>query len=340
MRQLLTLACLTALVTFPSVAGAANFVGETYTRYGVYAGVYSQFQYVPDAWDINFSATQSHFDDFLIEKSIGGYATSTHGEARFLPSQISLRTESTVSGRGSAAAAEWYYFHVNTLTMVEFRSVASFTSFVWWDQILTCLYNPNIVAQFNSNNGTQNGVTYLTLVPNIRYRLYTGLNRNNLSYGNEAFNTDSIYATLSVLGTRTLKFYDPTFTGDWSTRTMDVQVYQGGLLVETQLNVPMLADGSFAFAPVTRGQADVRFKGTHWLSKTVTGLMLTDEVLGLEPLDLVNGDIDRDGEVGPGDFEAVVATFGTTGPADIDGDGEVGPSDFETVVAHFGLADE
>ena len=55
------------------------------------------------------------------------------------------------------------------------------------------------------------------------------------------------------------------------------------------------------------------------------------------------GDIDRDGEVGPGDFERVVAAFGS-GPADatwdawadVDFDGEVGPSDFEIVVDNFG----
>lgn len=55
------------------------------------------------------------------------------------------------------------------------------------------------------------------------------------------------------------------------------------------------------------------------------------------------GDADRDGEVGPGDFERVVAGFGS-GPADptwdawadIDFDGEVGPGDFEIIVANFG----
>lgn len=55
------------------------------------------------------------------------------------------------------------------------------------------------------------------------------------------------------------------------------------------------------------------------------------------------GEVDRDGEVGPGDFERVNAAFGT-GPsdaawdawADVDFDGEVGPSDFELIVNNFG----
>jgi hypothetical protein len=58
--------------------------------------------------------------------------------------------------------------------------------------------------------------------------------------------------------------------------------------------------------------------------------------------ELINGDIDNDGEIGPGDFEAVVNNFGLGGPnvADLDGDGEVGPGDFETVVSGFGLGDD
>jgi hypothetical protein len=35
-----------------------------------------------------------------------------------------------------------------------------------------------------------------------------------------------------------------------------------------------------------------------------------------------------------------VAQFGGPGDADVDNDGEVGPSDFETVIANFGLGDE
>ena len=55
------------------------------------------------------------------------------------------------------------------------------------------------------------------------------------------------------------------------------------------------------------------------------------------------GEVDRDGEVGPSDFERVVAAFGATPAdvnwdawADLDFDGEVGPGDFEIVVSNFG----
>ena len=59
----------------------------------------------------------------------------------------------------------------------------------------------------------------------------------------------------------------------------------------------------------------------------------------------IPGDIDGDGEIGPGDFETIVSDFGleVTDPnadpnADIDGDGEIGPGDFEYIVLNFGRA--
>jgi hypothetical protein len=57
------------------------------------------------------------------------------------------------------------------------------------------------------------------------------------------------------------------------------------------------------------------------------------------------GDADGDNEVGPGDFEHVIALFGAISSdpdydfaVDFDGDGEIGPSDFEIVVSNFGIA--
>lgn len=54
----------------------------------------------------------------------------------------------------------------------------------------------------------------------------------------------------------------------------------------------------------------------------------------------LNGDVDGDLEVGPGDFEIITSNFGnsptTPEEGDLDRDGEVGPGDFEIVVANFG----
>jgi hypothetical protein len=98
--------------------------------------------------------------------------------------------------------------------------------------------------------------------------------------------------------------------------------------------------GAYSFdipAAAVNGNYTLSFDGGTFLKSTfnvtLSGSSLTQAV------SLRNGDIDNDAEVGPSDFEAVVAQFGGAGDADVDNDGEVGPSDFETIVANFGLGD-
>jgi hypothetical protein len=109
-------------------------------------------------------------------------------------------------------------------------------------------------------------------------------------------------------------------------------------------NVSVADVGSSAYSIAIPGGAPngaytLKFKGGTFLSKTLN-VTLTGSSLTGQNAALKNGDIDQDTEVGPGDFEAVVAQFGGPGDADVDNDGEVGPSDFETVVANFGIGDE
>jgi hypothetical protein len=99
--------------------------------------------------------------------------------------------------------------------------------------------------------------------------------------------------------------------------------------------------GAYSFnipSGAANGAYTLSFDGGTFLKSTfnvtLSGSSLTQAV------SLRNGDIDSDGEVGPSDFEAVVAQFGGAGDADVDNDSEVGPSDFETIVANFGLGDE
>jgi hypothetical protein len=90
-------------------------------------------------------------------------------------------------------------------------------------------------------------------------------------------------------------------------------------------------------ANAPNGAYTISFKGGTFLASTYN-VNLNGNSISLN-VGLRNGDIDQDGEVGPGDFEAVVAQFGSTGSADVDNDGEVGPADFEGVVGNFGLGD-
>jgi hypothetical protein len=107
------------------------------------------------------------------------------------------------------------------------------------------------------------------------------------------------------------------------------------------INVSRQGGGAYSFnIPLgwPTGTYLVRMKGGTFLSSAFL-VTLADANVTMNA-SLRNGDIDQDGEVGPGDFEQVVAQFGDVGTADVDNDDEVGPSDFETVVANFGLQDE
>jgi hypothetical protein len=106
-------------------------------------------------------------------------------------------------------------------------------------------------------------------------------------------------------------------------------------------------DGSFSLAGPFEQRYSVWIKPSHHLGKNIGIQDFTNgtiDLTGTPITGLVNGDVDEDNEVGPGDFEAVVTAFGATPDAatwdlgaDLDEDGEIGPGDFEIVVANFGI---
>lgn len=108
-----------------------------------------------------------------------------------------------------------------------------------------------------------------------------------------------------------------------------------------RLEVNRIGGGSYKFQiPISAptGAYTLRFKGGSFLSRSAPVFLGSGDIS--LSVSLPNGDSDQDGEVGPSDFEAVVAQFGASGSGDLDNDGEVGPSDFEIVVANFGLQDQ
>lgn len=113
------------------------------------------------------------------------------------------------------------------------------------------------------------------------------------------------------------------------------------------LNIQSVALGtSNAFVlndpnPGTGGSYKIAVQESTWLRK-VSGTFSTTANLNtaVGSITLINGDVDGNGEVGPGDFEIIVENFGQElGPefGDVDRNGEVGPSDFEIIVANFGI---
>ena len=142
----------------------------------------------------------------------------------------------------------------------------------------------------------------------------------------------------TISGTVTLQ--NTSDDGAAGTETITWTLSNGTNSYTSDFTVNDFGGGAYSFdipAAVANGAYTLSFDGGTFLKSTfnvtLSGSSLTQAV------SLRNGDIDNDTEVGPGDFEAVVAQFGGPGDADVDNDGEVGPADFEIVIANFGLGD-
>lgn len=137
-------------------------------------------------------------------------------------------------------------------------------------------------------------------------------------------------------------FLQDTSSGGINYEEQIAWILQKGSIAYTGVvNVNQFGGGSYSFEiPIgaPNGAYTLQFKGGTFLSSTDVVNLNGNNIT--RTFRLRNGDIDQDGEVGPGDFEAVVGQFGGPGNADADNDGEVGPSDFEIVVANFGLQDQ
>ncbi len=142
-----------------------------------------------------------------------------------------------------------------------------------------------------------------------------------------------------IAGTMTLE--NTAGQGDLGTENINWTLGCGTNTYTGVLNVNQLGGGPYSIEipPGTpNGAYTLQFKGGTFLSSSYVVNLNGNNIT--RTIRLRNGDIDQDGEVGPGDFEAVVGQFGGPGSADADNDGEVGPSDFEIVVANFGLQDQ
>ena len=209
-------------------------------------------------------------------------------------------------------------------------------------------------------NGTSNvrwffAVIGLTDVPFLQWNWAQGVGGSLRSYqwirggygGGDLFRSLPEGRALLLAGATTtrpisgqLTFLDWLPTG--GTADITVTPVNGGTpTVDTVTTQP---DGSFAFQTSLTGDVWISAKASHWLCQRL-GSPITIGTSGVSNLafSLVNGDIDGDNEVGPGDFGELSAAFGSVDgdanwnlQADLDGDQEVGPSDFGILSSNFG----
>lgn len=131
------------------------------------------------------------------------------------------------------------------------------------------------------------------------------------------------------------------FGGNPADRSPVLQVLQPNTETVVATYPITVAGGSFSANVLQSGVYDLRVDGDQYLGQRFNGVTLCYVTPALDVM-LRNGDIDNDGEVGPGDFAILASSFlsvsgdpNWSAAADLDGDGEVGPGDFSILSSNF-----
>lgn len=127
---------------------------------------------------------------------------------------------------------------------------------------------------------------------------------------------------------------------------INVRYYQNGELVMSK-NIVRGPNGEFKVCgPVRGGAYTLLVDADGFLARAVAS-DTSNGAVNVGTVVLLNGDIDNDGEVGPGDFSILATAFlsadgdpNWNAAADLDRDGEVGPGDFSILANNFLLADD
>lgn len=133
------------------------------------------------------------------------------------------------------------------------------------------------------------------------------------------------------------------FGGDFTTRSATVELLDSNSNVVATTTAAIDAYGTVQVAAPSAGTYSVRAIVPGWLGKRVDNVNVADIGVHGLVIGLKNGDINRDNEVGPSDFAALAAAFGSfdgdpnwNADADLNADLEVGPADFAILAANFG----
>lgn len=133
---------------------------------------------------------------------------------------------------------------------------------------------------------------------------------------------------------------------DWtpgpSGQPVTLELWSGSTRVRSIIT-SLRADGRFGWATGLAGSYTLRVKGSHWLAKAVPVSLTVGSNASVGTLNLINGDVNDDNEIGPADFSLLSGAFGSFAgdpayllSADLNGDDEVGPADFAILAANFG----
>lgn len=130
------------------------------------------------------------------------------------------------------------------------------------------------------------------------------------------------------------------YAGNPADQGIQISLSKDGQTVEGRTLWPQ--NGVLNYTTMRRGIYDLSVKASHWLRKTLRGVLVTDQGMQWQT-SLVNGDVDGDNEVAIGDFGQLSAAFGAAEgepgfdpEADLDGDREVTIGDYAVLSSSFG----
>ncbi len=173
--------------------------------------------------------------------------------------------------------------------------------------------------------------------PDGRYIVGGGFNAATERWEAYLLDVDALY---TISGTLELQDY----VGDITAVPVTVEIRQHRQLIDRR-TVYLDASGRYALTDLKLGVYDLKFSASHWLRRSVVGVVLVGTDVDNLNLSLVNGDIDGDNEVTLFDFGLLVRAFGSMPGdpkwdpnADLDGDEEVTLFDFGIIVKNFGAS--
>lgn len=144
--------------------------------------------------------------------------------------------------------------------------------------------------------------------------------------------------TSIIRGTLELQDWEPDEAG----QSIRFEVRQGPFVVQP-VTVVLGPGGTFEFVTPLTGMVDVSAKGSHWLRRTLLGVVAPPGGSVDVALSLVDGDVDGDNEIAIGDYAGLSAAFGSApsspnwnAEADLNGDESVDIGDFAILSLNFG----
>ncbi|GEM_PF-6769073 len=133
------------------------------------------------------------------------------------------------------------------------------------------------------------------------------------------------------------------FEGNLAIQPILFEVISGGVTVDQQVATPRI-DGYFWFRTARRGTFDIGAKGSHWLRKVDTGVVISNTGASGLAFSLFNGDADGDNEIAIGDYSMLSAAFNAAPGSpnwnpntDFNGDETVDIGDFAILSSNFGM---